>query len=214
MYQKLSGIEKFYASGRGVSRFFVENVLSHSTEKIRWGTLRCIRNFRVSKSFMHQGGVIKFLRRKRFVSQYRKNRWGTLRCFRKFRVSQNFMHKMGILLISVEKSLSHSTDIIRRGTLLCFDRILVSKFFKQRRGEASRFCRKIFYLTGPKEIRLGTIPSFRKFLVEKNILWIRGGGGGYHDFPSESFCLTLPENFVGIPSMFQKIWGIENIYAY
>ena len=101
------------------------------------------------------------------------------------------MHKKGISLNSVEKSLSHSADKIRRTTLLCFERILVSKIFKQRRGEASRFCRKIFYLTGPKKLRQGTILCFRKFLVGKNILWIRGGG--YHDFPSKflSHCTEI-----------------------
>ena len=122
------------------------------------------------------------------------------------------MHKMGISLNSVEKSLSPSADKIRRRTLLCFERIPVSKIFKQRRGEASRFCRNFFYLTGPKKLRQGTILCFRKFLVGKNILWIRrrGGGGVYHVFSSKIFGPTVPKNFVGIPaSMFQKTWGIE-----
>ena len=95
------------------------------------------------------------------------------------------MHKKGISLNSVEKFLSHSADKIRRRTLLCFQKILVSKSFKQRRGEASLYCRNFFQLTGPKKFRQGTILCFRKFLVGKNILWIRGGGGGYHDFPSK-----------------------------
>ena len=95
------------------------------------------------------------------------------------------MHKKGISLNSVEKSLSHSADKIRRRTLLCFERILVLKSFKQRRGEASRFCRIFFYLTGPKKLLQGTILCFRKFQVGKNILWIRGGGGWYHNFPSK-----------------------------
>ena len=37
VYQKISGIEKFYASERGVSRFFVENFLSHRTRKTSLG---------------------------------------------------------------------------------------------------------------------------------------------------------------------------------
>ena len=41
MYQKISGREKFYASewgrGEGVSRFFVENFLSHSAENLSRG---------------------------------------------------------------------------------------------------------------------------------------------------------------------------------
>ena len=142
--------------GGGISRFTVENFLSHSTKKFRWGTLRC---------------------------------------FRKFRVSQNVMHKKGISLSTVEKFLSHSADKFRRRTLLCFERILASEIFKQRRGEASRFCQNFFYLTGPKKLCQGTILCFRKILIGKNILWIREGG--YHDFPSESFCLTVPKNFIG-----------------
>ena len=106
------------------------------------------------------------------------------------------MHKKGISLNSVQKSLSHSADKIRRRTLLCFERILVSKSFKQRRGEASRFCQKIFYLKGPKKLRQGTALCFRKFLVGKNILWIRGGGGGITIF-RRSFCLTVPKYFIG-----------------
>ena len=104
------------------------------------------------------------------------------------------MGKKGISLNSVEKSLSHSADKIRRRTLLCFERILVSKIFKQRRGEASRFCRKFFNLTGPKKLRQGTILCFRKFLVGKNILWIRGGGA-ITSF-RRSFCLTVPKYFI------------------
>ena len=84
------------------------------------------------------------------------------------------MHRKGISLNSVEKSLSHSADKIHR-TLLCFERIQVSKSFKQRRGEASRFGLKIFYLTEPKKLRQGTILCFRKFLVGNKFLWIRRG---------------------------------------
>ena len=32
---------------------------------------------------------------------------------------------------------------------------------------------------------------------------------GYHVLPLKIFGLTVPKNFVGIPSMLQKIWGIE-----
>ena len=35
--------------GEGVSRFSVENLLSHSTEKLRRGTLLCFTKFLVSK---------------------------------------------------------------------------------------------------------------------------------------------------------------------
>ena len=48
--------------------------------------------------------------------------------------------------------------------------------FQAKEGEASRFCQIFFYLTGPKKLRQGTILCFRKLLVGKSILWIRGVG--------------------------------------
>ena len=35
----------------------------------------------------------------------------------------------------------------------------------------------------------------------------------YLVFPSKHFGITEPKKFVGIPSMFQKNWGIEQFYA-
>ena len=40
----ISGIEKFYAS-EVMSRFSVQNILSHSDEIFRWATLKCVINF-------------------------------------------------------------------------------------------------------------------------------------------------------------------------
>ena len=41
---------------KGISRFSIENLLSHSTEKLRRRTLLCFRKFRVSKNFMDKKG--------------------------------------------------------------------------------------------------------------------------------------------------------------
>ena len=61
MLQKISGIEKLYGQrGGGVSRFSVEKFLSHSTEKLRWGTLLCFRKFLISKNVKDKGGVSRF----------------------------------------------------------------------------------------------------------------------------------------------------------
>ena len=67
--------------------------------------------------------------------------------------------------------------------------------FQAKEGEASRFCRKIFYLTGPKKFAREPL-CFRKFLVGKNFLWIRGGGACITIF-RRSFCLTVPKYFIG-----------------
>ena len=49
----ISGIEKFYAS-EVMSRFFVQNILSHSAEKFRRGphSVLCFRKVPVAKKFM------------------------------------------------------------------------------------------------------------------------------------------------------------------
>ena len=141
---------------KGVSRFSVESFWSDSAKKI------CGHPFDVSESLAYRkilfiiGGIT--------ISVYyllphstKTIRRGTLRCIRKTRASQIFMHKKRISLNSVEKSLPHSGDKSRQRTVLCFEKILVSKSFKQRRGEASPFCRKFFSLTGPKKFHQGTI---------------------------------------------------------
>ena len=61
-----------------------------------------------------------------------------------------------------------------------------------------------------EKFRKGILLFLRKFLVSKGFMDEKAG---YHAFPSEIFGLTVPKNFVGIPSMFQKIWGIEKFYA-
>ena len=204
-------ISIFYAK-EGLSRLFVQNFLSHGTEKFHWGTLPCIRKFGYRKILCIREGDITFLRRKLLSHITEKFRWGTLRCFRHFRVSQNFMHKKGLSLNSVEQFFSHSADKIRRRTLLCFARILVSKIFKQRRGEASRFCRKFFYLTGPKKFRQGTILCFRKFLVGKKNLWIRRGGITIF---RRKFFVSLYQNIsLENTLVFQKNSFIENFHAW
>ena len=133
---------------------------------------------------------------------------GTLMCFRNFRVSQEFMHSKGISLNSVEKILSHSADKFPRRTLLCFKRIFESKIFKQKRGKLQGFLESFFYLTGPKKLRQGTILGFTRFLVVEKFLWMRGGS--YHDFPSKSFCRTVPKNFIGEQVFVSRNFLIQN----
>ena len=62
--------------------------LSHSAEKFRWGTLRCIKKFRVSKNFMHQRGGISRFSVENFCHTIPKNFVGE-----HFGVSENFVHR-------------------------------------------------------------------------------------------------------------------------
>ena len=53
---------------------------------------------------------------------------------------------------------------------------------------------------------------FRKIPVAKKFM-DKTGGGGYQDFPSKNFCLTVPKTFVGESFSVSLIPGIEKLYA-
>ena len=101
VFQKISGMEKTMDK-RGGTPLFVRN-FSHSAEKIRRGTLRFLKESRVSENFMHKGGggVITILRRKIFCLISPKNFVReTLLCWTKFRVSKKFFHERNITIFS------------------------------------------------------------------------------------------------------------------
>ena len=104
--------------------------------------------------------------------------------------------------------MSHSAENFRKGILLFLRKFLVSKSFMDEKGGISFFRRK-FLVSQCRKISWASLQCFRKFRVSKNFMLNRG----YHKFPSKISCLTVPKNFVGNLSMFQKIWGIEKFYA-
>ena len=59
-----------------------------------------------------------------------------------------------------------------------------------------------------------SVLCFRKFPVAKKFL-DRRGGGEYRVFPSDVFCLRVPNSFVGetLSAVFQKISGSEKLYG-
>ena len=103
VYRKISGIEKFYASERGVSRCSVKH-FCHTVPKKSLGNHSVFHKISDrNKIFMDKrGGGITIFRRKLLVSQCRKIWWASLQCFRKFGVSKNFMHNKGVSQFSVE----------------------------------------------------------------------------------------------------------------
>ena len=56
----------------------------------------------------------------------------------------------------------------------------------------SRFSVEKFLSHSAEKFRRGSLLCFRKFLVSKNVRDKRERAGGYQDFPSKTFCLTLP----------------------
>ena len=203
MFQKISGIEKFYASERGLSRFSVENFLSHSTKKIRWGTLRCIRKFRASQNFMHQRGGITFLPRKLFVTQYQKNSLGNTSVFQKISgIEKFYASERGLSRFAVENFLSHSTEKFRWGTLGCIRKFRASQNYMLKKGISLNTIEKFLSHSADK-IRRRTLLWFERILVSKIFMHRRGASRFCRNFLShrtetksfvkEPFC--FPENF-------------------
>ena len=63
--------------------------------------------------------------------------------------------------------------------------------------KVSRFSVGNFLSHSAEKFRRGTFLCFRNSLVAKNVRDNRRGG--YHGFPSNLFCLTVPKNLVGEP---------------
>ena len=82
-----------------------------------------------------------------------------------------------------------------------------------RRGGVSKFSVENFLSQSAEKIRRGTLLCFRKFRVPKIVRDKRRGG--YRDFLSKLFCLTVPKHSVEEPfcAVFQKISGSENVYG-
>ena len=77
-------------------------------------------------------------------------------------------------------------------------------------GEYHDFQSEMFCLTVPKEIAQESFSVSFNF-GRRIFLCIRGL---CHDSFPEIFCLTVPKKFIGYPSVFQKISGIEKFFGY
>ena len=116
--------------------------------------------------------------------------------------------KRGVSRFSVENFWSHSAEKVRGHPFNVSENLGYRKILCIIGGIAI-FRRKLI-VSQCRKIAWTSLQCFRKFEVSKNFMRNRG----YHNFPSKTYCLTVPKNCVDIPSMFQKIWGIEKCYAY
>ena len=180
---------------REKSRFFIENLLSHSTEKIRRVTLLCFTKFLISKKFMDKkGGVSRFSVENFLSHSAEKFHRGTLLCC----VSENFWYRKslwirgrgGVSRFSVKNFLSRSVENFRKGILLFSRKFLVSKSFKDEKGGITIFRLK-FFVSQCRKISQGYPLGFHYFGYRK-ILCFRGL---CHDFLSEIFCSHSAEKF-------------------
>ena len=118
--EKLS--KKFFA-WEGDITILCRKFLSHSTEKLRKGSLLFHKTCGIEKKLWIRvgGGSITIFCQNFFVSQCRKisKRNLSVLCFRKFPVAKKFMDKRGggVSRFPVENFWSHSAEKFHRGTL-------------------------------------------------------------------------------------------------
>ena len=100
-FKKFFAAKKFMdKTGVRVSRFSVENTLSHSSEKFRRRILQCLISFGYRETLGLRGGVgggLRFSVEVVFVSEYRNISQMNLSVmvFRKYPVAKKFMDKTG-----------------------------------------------------------------------------------------------------------------------
>ena len=98
-------------------------------------------------------------------------------------------------------------EMLCKGTLLFSGNFLVSKKFMDKRGHTTIFSRN-FWSHSAEKFR-GHPFNVSENLGYRKILCVIGGITIFR----RKFFVSVPKNFVGIPSMSQKIWGIEKFYA-
>ena len=133
--------------GGGLSRLLGQNLLSHSTEKFRWGTLQCIGKFRVAKNFMHKKGISLNSVEVSLSHSADKIRRRTPLCFERILVSKSFKQRRGEASRFFRKKIFLTgPKKLRQGTILCFRKFLVGKNILWIRGGGgvSRFSVEVF----------------------------------------------------------------------
>ena len=72
------------------------------------------------------------------------------------------------------------------------------------------FSNEFFSSQSAEKLRRGTLLCFENFLASKNV---SANTEGCQDFPSRTFCLTVPNIFVREPLSVSVFAGIETFYA-
>ena len=216
VFQKISAIEICWGLERGrVSQLFVKIVLSHSTKKLRRGTLRCFRKFLVSKNFMLQRVIARFSVEMFLSHSAEKNFVEEHFCgvFQKFPVAKKFMYKReGKYQDFPSKFFCLTVPKYIVGEPLCFTNFGYRKILCFR-GLCHDFLSKFFCLKVTKRNFVEELFCcvFQKFPAAKKIMYKKEGK--YQDFPSKIFCLTAAKNFVGEPLCFTN-FGYRKILCF
>ncbi len=188
----ISGIEKVWRRGGGVSRFSVENFLSHSAdENFRRRILYCCINFGNRKSLEKGGGGVSKISVKNFLSHSAENfRRGILQCCINF-----WRRGGGVSKVYVEMFLSHSAENFRRRMLYCCINFGYRKSLEERErgGGIKIFRRKCFVSQCRRKFPQANPLLLHQFRVSKKF---GGEGGGVSRFSVENFLShSADENF-------------------
>ena len=202
-------LSKIFMHRRGgitvLSEFFVSQ---DRNEKLCIGTLLFSETFWYRKKLMDKRGHITIFSRKFLCLTVPKTFVRESYCFwGNFWFQKVLWMKRGVSRFSVENFWSHSAEKFRGHPSNVSENLGYRKILCIIGGITS-FRRK-FFVSQCRKMSWACLQCFRKFGVSKNFMHNRG----YHKFPSKIFRLTVPKNVVGIPSMAQKIWGIEKFYA-
>ncbi len=111
--------------------------------------------------------------------------------------------------LSVEKFFTHSAEKLRRGILYCFINFRYRKNLGIREGETRYFVEKVSSHIAEKFRSATILFSVSEIFRKRRTLWLMGGG--YQDFPSKNFSLTVPKNFAWESFTASLIPGIEKI---
>ena len=165
----------------------------------------------LSKILMHRRGAsrfcLNFLSHRTETKSFVKEPF----CFPEiFWYQKNLWIRRGISRSSVEIFMSHSAEKFRDGILLFLRKFLGSKSFMDERGGVSRFSVDNFWSHSAEKIR-GYPFNVSQNLAYRKILCKLGGITFFRQKFLVSQCRKI--SWASIPSMFQKIWGIEKIYA-
>ena len=137
--------------GGGVSRFSVENFLSHSPESFRRGILYCCINFGYRKSLDKREGEYQDFLSKNFCLTVPKIFVGEYFTVAVFSATGKVWRREGaVSRFYVENFLSHSAESFRRGILYCCSNFGYRKSLEKRGGGYQDIPSKIFCLTVPK----------------------------------------------------------------
>ena len=195
----------------GISQFFIEKMLSHSTENLHRGNPLCFTKFLEWKKFMDKrGGASRFSVQIVLSLSTGSFCRGILLCFKRILVSKNVTGKRwgGYHNFPSEIVISQYRKI-SQGTTSVFHKVSgIGNSYGQEGGHLGFFVHTVFYQT-TETFRKGNLLCSRKFWVSKKFIPKSGISG----FNIEKLLTPSTETFQENSSVFHKNSGVESIYG-